>query len=116
MGGWVSRGRRLPRRGRSQEAGLVFGRILVREPGHAGARQGRREAEAAEAEQERRALVRLEEGERALLAGDVARGRDLTVEGVPTAGDHERAGERPPYHDPPRRPAASPEGALAGAQ
>ncbi|HKC11452.1 MAG TPA: hypothetical protein VKI41_05290 [Vicinamibacteria bacterium] len=116
IGRWLSRGRRLLRRGRSQEAGLVFGRILVREPGHAGARQGRREAEAAEAEQERRALVRLEEGERALLAGDVARGRDLTVEGVPTAGDHERAGELPHYQDRPPRPAASAEVALGGAE
>jgi hypothetical protein len=114
IGRWLSKGRRLLRRGRSQEAGLVFGRILVRDPGHAGARQGRREAEAAEAERERRALVRLEEAERALGAGDAARGRDLPAGALPPASDHEQA--LPDRGDGPRRPAASAEVAFVGSE
>jgi hypothetical protein len=88
-GRWLSKGRRLLRRGRSQEAGLVFGRILVRDPDHAGARRGRREAEAADAEQERRSLVRFQEAERALGVGDAARGRGLPDETLPRVGDPE---------------------------
>jgi hypothetical protein len=82
-GRWLSKGRRLLRRGRSLEAGLIFGRILVRDPGHAAARKGRRDAEAADAEQERRSLVRREDGERALGEGDTARARDLPGEALP---------------------------------
>jgi len=113
MGRWLSKGRRLLRRGRSQEAGLVFGRILVREPGHAGARQGRREAEAADAENERRALVRREEADLALQAADGTRTSDLPAE---AAGDHEQAPELPDRHHGPRRPAAAGEGAFGGSE
>jgi hypothetical protein len=116
MGRWLSKGRRLLRRGRSQEAGLVFGRILVREPGHAGARQGRREAEAADAEKERRALVRREEAERALQAADGARTSDSPAEARSAAGDHERTPELPDPHHGPRRPAAAVEGAFGGSE
>jgi hypothetical protein len=89
-GRWLSKGRRLLRRGRSQEAGFVFGRILVRDPDHAGARRGQREAEAADAEEERRSLVRLQEAERALGEGDAARVRGLPDETLPRVGDRER--------------------------
>jgi hypothetical protein len=94
-GRWLSKGRRLLRRGRSQEAGFVFGRILVRDPGHAGARKGQREAEAVDAEQERRSLVRLEEAKRALGVGDSARPRGLPPEALPPRGDRERTLDLP---------------------
>ncbi|HXB55749.1 MAG TPA: hypothetical protein VN461_13255 [Vicinamibacteria bacterium] len=113
---WLSKGRRLLRRGRSQEAGLVFGRILVQDRGHAGARQGRREAEAADAEQERRALVRLEESKGAVLAGHGARAGDLPAGAVPPLDDHERAGELPDREDGARRLSAAAEVAFPGAE
>jgi hypothetical protein len=116
-GRWLSKGRRLLRRGRSQEAGLVFGRILVRDPDHAGARRGRREAEAADAEQERRSLVRFQEAERALSVGDAARGRGLPDETLPRVGDPEPTLDLSDRLDGPRsrnRPAAA-EVAFGGA-
>ena len=116
-GRWLSKGRRLLRRGRSQEAGLVFGRILVRDPDHAGARRGRREAEAADAEQERRSLVRFQEAERALGVGDAARGRGLPDETLPRVGDPEPTLDLSDRLDGPRsrnRPAAA-EVAFGGA-
>jgi hypothetical protein len=115
-GRWLSRGRRLLRRGRSQEAGLVFGRILVRDPDHAGARKGRREAEAADAEQERRSLVRLQEAERALGRDDAAHGRP--GETLPPVGDRERPLDLPGRLDGSRsrsQPAAAAEVAFGGA-
>ncbi len=89
-GRWLSKGRRLLRCGQSQEAGLVFGRILLRDPGHAGARKARREAEAADAEQERRSLADFEEAERALGEGDIARARGLMGETSLQGRDRER--------------------------
>jgi hypothetical protein len=117
-GRWLSRGRRLLRRGRSQEAGLVFGRILVRDPDHAGARKGRREAEAADAEQERRSLVRLQEAERAPGRGDAARAHGLPGE-TPAVGDRERTLDLPEGLDGPRsrsQSAAAAEVAFGGAR
>jgi len=87
----LARGAKLLRRGRPQEASLVFGRILLRDPSHAEARAGRDRAEAAQAEREQAADERLESAAEAAASGERDEARQLIRDALREGGDPERA-------------------------
>jgi len=78
-------------RGKSREAGLVFGRVLLIDPSHPAASEGRERAEAAAAEHDRLLAARLAEAIAALERGDYARARVLVDEVLEAGGDRDRA-------------------------
>jgi hypothetical protein len=80
----------LLRTGRSRDAGLAFGRILLRDPRHAEALRGLARANAAEGETRRTQEARLDEAHRALAAGDAERSRSL-LETLAAGDERERA-------------------------
>jgi hypothetical protein len=77
-------------RGKGHEAALVFGRVLLLDASHAGARGGRERALAAAAEQDRLLAARLAEAT-ALEGSDIARARVLVDEVLEAGGDRDRA-------------------------
>jgi hypothetical protein len=87
----LARGRALLRSGRNREAGLAFGRVLLRHAEHAEARQGLAKARQASAESTRELEQKLDEAERALGAGRRDRARSLIEDAQRRGGDHERA-------------------------
>ena len=87
----LARGWGLLGRGRSRDAALAFDRVLLNDPSHAEAREGRQRSLAATAEQERLARVRFEEARAALAAGDESRARSLLEVLVGEASERERA-------------------------
>ena len=87
----LERGAKLLRRGRPQEASLVYGRILLRHPSHAGAREGRERADSAVAERERAARQDLERAAEALGSGDRTEARRLIRDALREGADPERA-------------------------
>jgi hypothetical protein len=87
----LERGTKLLRRGRPHEASLVYGRILLRDPSHAAAREGRERAEAALAERERAARETLDRAAEALSAGDRHEARQLIRHALRDGADPERA-------------------------
>src|SRR5262245_13587440 len=87
----LERGSKLLRRGRPHEASLVFGRILLRDPSHAAAREGRERAAEALAERERAARETLDRAAEALTAGDRLEARQLIRNALREGGDPERA-------------------------
>lgn len=87
----LARGWGLLGRGRSRDAALAFDRVLLQDPGHAEAREGRQRSLAATAEQERLARLRLDEARAALEAGDESRARSLLEALVDEASERERA-------------------------
>lgn len=87
----LERGAKLLRRGRPQEASLVFGRILLRDPSHAAGREGREQADAAVAERERAARQVLDLAAEALGVGDREGARRLIQQALHEGGDPERA-------------------------
>jgi hypothetical protein len=87
----LERGAKLLRRGRPQEASLVFGRILLRDPSHAAARAGRDRAEAAQAERERAAHESLDNAAEAAAQGERDVARRLIRDALREGGDPERA-------------------------
>jgi hypothetical protein len=89
----LKRGAKLLRRGRPQEASLVFGRILLRDPSHAEARAGRERADAAQAERERAARERLDGAASALARGERDEARRLIRDALREGGDSDRAHE-----------------------
>jgi len=78
-------------RGKSREAALVFGRVLLIDPSHPGATEGRERAETAAAEHDRLLAARLAEAIAALERGDYARARILVDEVLEHGGDRDRA-------------------------
>jgi tetratricopeptide (TPR) repeat protein len=78
-------------RGKSREAALVFGRVLLIAPAHPGASEGRERAEAAAAEHDRLVAARLAEAIEALERGDYARARVLVDDVLEAGGDRDRA-------------------------
>src|SRR5262249_27797051 len=78
-------------RGKGREAALVFGRVLLIDPSHAAATDGRERAEAAAAEHDRLLAARLAEAIAALEHGDYARARVLVDEVLEAGGDRDRA-------------------------
>jgi hypothetical protein len=89
--GLLEDGRSLLAAGRNREATDVFGRVLLLEPGHAGARQGQDNARAAAAEQERVSEARLEEAARAADRGEAQQARSLLETVLEAGGDRDRA-------------------------
>ena len=79
-----------PRRGRFQEAGWAFGRILREEPDHDEARRGREQAKGRLAEARRQAELSLAEAEAARASGDDAAARRLAEEALAAGADAER--------------------------
>ena len=87
----LDEGRDLLSRERGREAADVFGRILLRDPENAEARQGLEKARAAAVEAERVLATRLQEAEGALAAGDDDTARVLLDEIIRNGGDRDRA-------------------------
>jgi hypothetical protein len=87
----LDRGAKYLRRGRPHEASLVYGRILLRDPQNAAARDGRDRAEAALLERERAAGETLERAAEALSAGDRQEARQLIRHALRDGADPERA-------------------------
>lgn len=85
--GLVRLGWALLRAGRSREAGLAFGRVLLRSPSHAGARRGLAQARFAAAESGRDLEARLDEASAALESGECERARALLEGTVAQGGD-----------------------------
>jgi hypothetical protein len=77
--------------GRGREAGDVFGRVLLLDPGFADARRGFEQARRAAAEEHRGLDARIDEALVALDAGDADRARELLEEVVTRGGDRDRA-------------------------
>jgi len=77
--------------GRGREAADLFGRVLLQDPGHAGARRGLARSRILTIENERSLAARLDEGRRAADSGDPARARALLEEVVERGGDRDRA-------------------------
>jgi hypothetical protein len=78
-------------RGKDREAALVFERVLLLNPSHAGAREGSERALTAAAEQDRLLAARLAEAMAALERGDFGRSRLLVDEVLEAGGDRDRA-------------------------
>jgi hypothetical protein len=87
----LERGTKLLLRGRPHEASLVYGRILLRDPQNAAAREGRERAAEALAERERAASETLERAAEALSAGDRQEARQLIRHALRDGADPERA-------------------------
>lgn len=87
----LERGAKLLRRGRPQEASLVYGRILLRNPSHPEARAGRDRAEAAQAEREQAAHESLESAAEAVASGERDEVLQLIRDALREGGDPERA-------------------------
>ncbi|HEY7513432.1 MAG TPA: hypothetical protein VIC87_03090 [Vicinamibacteria bacterium] len=87
----LERGAKLLRRGRPHEASLVYGRILLRDPSHAAARDGRERAAEGVAERERTARETLDRAAEALTAGDRQEARQLIRHALRDGADTERA-------------------------
>jgi hypothetical protein len=87
----LERGMKLLRRGRPHEASLVYGRILLRDPSHAAAREGRERAAEALAEREHAARETLDRAAEALTAGDRQEARQLIRHALRDGADPERA-------------------------
>jgi hypothetical protein len=90
VSGLLKKGRDLLRAGRSRDAALAFGRILLRNPSHAAARRGLARASAAVDESRRDHEARLDEARHAFEAGDALRSRAL-LESLAASGEE---GER----------------------
>src|SRR5207245_8039090 len=108
----LDEGHGLLERERGREAADVFGRILLLDPEHAGARRGLERARALAVEAERVLAAHLEEAESALLAGDDERARPLLDEVIYKGGDRDRARELLDRLD--RRPGRTTAGRGAG--
>jgi FimV-like protein len=87
----LARGRELLGRSQGPEAVDLFGRVLLRDPSNAEARQGLKRARAFVHETERLLDAQIEEAHRALEAGDERRARSLLEEVVSKGGDRDRA-------------------------
>jgi len=86
----LEEGRNFLRTGRSGDAGLAFGRILLRDPRHAEARRGLARARAAADEARRTQEASLDEAQHALETGDPERSRRL-LETLAAGDERERA-------------------------
>lgn len=91
VGSWLARGLDLLARNEGREAADLFGRVLLRDPGNAEARNGLQRAHAVVRETERVLEAQLEQAGRACEAGDEARARALLEEVVSKGGDRDRA-------------------------
>ena len=91
--GLLKEGWDLLRAGRSLDAGFAFGRILLSEPRHAGARRGLARAAAADDESRRDHEARFDEAHRALESGDPERSQGML--GALAATGEERASALP---------------------
>ena len=78
-------------RGRFQDAGWAFGRILRDEPDHDEARRGREQAKSRLAEARRQAEQSLADAEAARASGDDHAARRLAEEALAAGADAERA-------------------------
>jgi hypothetical protein len=85
------RGLQLLDRNQGREAADLFGRVLLRDPGNAEARQGLKRARAFVHETERVLDAQIEQAGRALEAGDGDRARALLEDVVSKGGDRDRA-------------------------
>jgi hypothetical protein len=81
----------LLRSGRSREASLVFGRVLIHDPSHAEARTGIERSRLAISEEERRNEARYEDARAALARGDRVTARRLIGEVLESGGHHDQA-------------------------
>lgn len=88
--GLLKEGWDLLRAGRSLDAGFAFGRILLREPRHAGARRGLARAAAADDELRRDHEARFDEAPRALESGDPERSQGRLVALAGSGEERER--------------------------
>jgi tetratricopeptide (TPR) repeat protein len=77
--------------GRFRAAEDAFGRVLLHDPAHVGAREGRARAAAALAEERRRLDAVLEAARAAIEAGDAPRARALAQEVLRGGGDRDAA-------------------------
>jgi hypothetical protein len=89
--GLLKKGQDLLRAGRSRDAALAFGRILLRDPSHAAARRGLARASAAADESRRDHEARLDEAHHALEVGDAQRSRALLESLAASGEERERA-------------------------
>lgn len=79
--------------GRPRDAALLFGRVLLQDPGHEDARRGLVRARAEAGELDRELEARLEAARESVAAGDVAQARALLEEVIRLGGDRDRAHE-----------------------
>lgn len=87
----LAEARGLLAQGRNRAAEEAFGRVLLHDPAHAAARDGRGRAEAALAEEQRRLDALLHEARDAALRGDEAAARTLAEEVLHGDGDRDAA-------------------------
>lgn len=88
--GLVRLGWDLLRAGRSREAGLAFGRVLLRDPAHAEARRGLAEARSKTAESGNDLETRFDDASSALEAGERQRAQALIEDIMAQGGDSGR--------------------------